>query len=145
MALDAKVELYGKSVVPLASYLANPSKLEIIEKLLIPKTKGRASFQSVRISSGDFALLNVAAVFVAPYWRISVGARPAAAKEATTAMEFLNKLTSTGRQEIAEAAANVGVGMEFGDSMKTGAAYRRMICPVLARRAMEEIWNADNV
>lgn len=145
LALDAKIELYGKSILPLANYLANRSEPEIIEKLLLPKTEGRASFQSARISRGDFALLNVAAAYVAPYWRISVGARPAVAREATTAMEFLNKLTSTDRQEIAEAAATIAVGMEFGDTMKTGAAYRRMICPVLARRAMEEIWHANNV
>ncbi len=139
VAMDAEVGLYNVGKIPLEEYLQRKAGKEIIKKMILPAGEAVGAFRAVRNSTGDFALINVAVCHSGRGWRIAVGARPAVARSARAAADYLNAGADVGPDEIARAAAMAADEMSFGATMKTGAVYRKMVCPVLVKRAIEEV------
>jgi len=138
LALDAEVELYKKRRIPLVKFMQEGAARDILVKLIIRKTDRKASFQMMRNSQADYAILNTAVSNQDDDWRIVVGARPGRGELAKDASAFLGKsrLTST---EI-EAAAQMAVNeLTFGSNFRGSREYRAAICPVLIKRAVQEV------
>lgn len=139
VAMDAEVVLYNVGKIPLEEYLRRKAGKEIVKKIIFPVGEAVGAFQAVRNSAGDFALLNVAVSHSARGWRIVVGARPAVARSARAAADYLNGCTVVGPDEITQAAALSIADLSFGATMKAKASYRKAICPVLVKREIEEV------
>lgn len=126
LALDAQVVLYRGGTVPLETFLNAPPE-DIICELLVDREPGQTGFCAVRNSYVDQPVLCAAACLRKGLWRIAVGARPFLAEGRTYPSD----------RNIREIAADCGAAFRMGDDLKAAADYRRRICPVIVRRAME--------
>ncbi|MCY6959280.1 FAD binding domain-containing protein [Clostridium sp. ZC22-4] len=139
LALDTYVELYKGGKITLKEFLETKGKIkDIVTKIIIMKDNRKASFQNIRNTSTDFAILNAAASRVENKVKISVGARPGVAKLAEKAMEFLegselNEETAIKAGEIA--SEELSVGSDIRGSLE----YRKELCKALVKRAIMEV------
>ncbi len=151
LVLPAEVLVYGEEPVPMEDWLRRrASERTLVTGVQIRRDGRRASFQGVRRTSTDFSLLNAAAS-LGPEGdcRIAVGARPAGAVRVPEAEKIATQALSTGAPspaaapagispETAQKAGEAAAQLTFKDDLRAGAAYRRKICPVLIRRALQE-------
>src|SRR5699024_8806391 len=87
LALDTKVNLYSQGSLSLEEFLKEGSKeKDILESITIKKDGRKANFLSMRNSTGDYAILNVAVSVLEGKHKIAVGARPGRGILATNAM-----------------------------------------------------------
>lgn len=138
LALDAELELFSQGRVTLSNYLEDKQKKDILVKVVIPYLDLRAAYQSVRRNSTDYPMLNCAVSEREKKYRVVVGSRPARAALAKDASEFLstNVLNANNIDKAAEIAATE---LNFGDNPRASKEYRKAVCPVLIRRALNEI------
>ena len=147
LALDAQVVLYRGGTVPLETFLNAPPEDIICANgadnlitammkafinegervILVDREPGQTGFCAVRNSYVDQPVLCAAACLRKGLWRIAVGARPFLAEGRTYPSD----------RNIREIAADCGAAFRMGDDLKAAADYRRRICPVIVRRAME--------
>lgn len=138
LALDTDVQLCMGGRLPLAAFLKNPYKKDILTKVIIKKNNRKAAYQQLRNSSSDFPLLNAAVSELNGNWRIVVGARPGRAKFARRAAEVLTAGGLT--QENIDFAANVAAEeLRFETNTRATAQYRKAVCQALVRRAVLEV------
>lgn len=139
LALGARLELYPKGLMDIEDYMAAADHgSNLIRSVRIPKQPVPASFQTVRITRSDFPILNTVVAFTASGWRIAVGARPGRAQLARSAMRALGTTQKPTPERIAEAARLAVEELRFGKDIRADEAYRKRVCPVLLRRALEE-------
>ena len=127
MAIGAKVELYNGGVMSVEAFTHLPREHnDILVSVIVPKNVGRVAYLSQRNAKTDFPVLTCAVCESEDGMVCAVGARPALA-------ECVKNLPD--RPE--EAAEMVAEQLQFGSNLRAGAEYRRRICRVLVRRAME--------
>lgn len=129
LALPAQVKLFRRGTVTIEEFAALPYKKDIIECIILPKYAVAASYQHLRFQATDFPILTCAVGRYGDTYRISVGARPQRAA-----------LSYYGNSPDAEEITN---SLHFSSNMRASAEYRRKICPVLIRRALEEVWTCS--
>ncbi|MEN3003949.1 FAD binding domain-containing protein [Dehalobacterium formicoaceticum] len=139
LTLDVDVELYQGGLMPLRQFLQKGvGGRDILVKLIIQKSERQASFQMLRNSQGDYAILNAAVSRLENDWRIVVGARPGRCEIAGGASAFLGEGSLT--PERIDQATQMAVGeMTFGSNIRGSKEYRQGICPVLIKRAVQEV------
>ncbi|MGI6684085.1 MAG: FAD binding domain-containing protein [Bacillota bacterium] len=138
LALDVEVELYHAGRMPLEKFLKEGAPRDILVKLVIKNTAGKASFQAMRNSYGDYAILNAAVSKLGDHWKIVVGARPGRGEIAREASKYLEQCGLT-PEEIEEAARMAAKELTFGSNIRGSREYREAICPVLIKRAVQEV------
>lgn len=138
-ALDASLVLYGDKTVDIMSFLTGPREGPfLLEKIVVGKG-ARASFQNVRVTRNDFAILNACAAFSRGAWRVAVGARPAAARLSLEAARILGSDGAPSAAAAGRAGDAAAAELTFGDDTRGSSEYRRAICSVLVRRAILEV------
>ncbi len=140
VALDAKVVFVNSGEISLIDYLREDGyrKQDIIEKIIIPKKEVKASYQAMRLSKGDYAILVVSVVKSSEGVKIAVGARPQSAILATGAMELLGTDDLT-EENVIEASKKAAEELTFGTNTRGSKEYRKEICKVLVKRALKEV------
>jgi CO/xanthine dehydrogenase FAD-binding subunit len=139
IALGAKLVLHKVGSVDLVDFMIeNHGAAFLIEKIVVEKG-AKGSFQSVRITNNDFAILNACAAYKEGLWRIAVGARPAAARLCPDAASLLGNDPKPDVGRIERASAATVTELSFGADTRGGVEYRRAVCPTLVRRAIEEV------
>ena len=139
LALDADVVLHKGGRMPLGDFLEEEEiRRDILEKVVIRKDVKRASFQTIRNSAVDYAILSVAFAEVDGEYKISVGARP---RKATLAYKAMGYLQGEGLSEESaiEAGELASEELHFGDNNRGSAKYRQELCKVLVKRAILEV------
>lgn len=135
LVLDCELEFEENSIVPFSDFIANWNiKRDILKKVIIKKNKGRSSYQMMRNSSSDFTILSVA-VSNFDKIRIAVGTRPAIATLSIKAAQLIN----SDKNKIEEAANLIAEEFKFGKDLRAEGKYRKMIAPVLVKRALQEV------
>ena len=138
LALDAHLVLHTAGVLSMESFLLKAPKVPLlIEKIMIDRGH-RATFKSVRNTTTDLPILNVAVAFDAKGWRIAVGARPGPARSASNAARILGTARRPGEESIVAAARATVEELSFRSDIRGTAEYRRSVCAVLVRRALTE-------
>lgn len=127
MALDCEVELAGAGRIPLREFAARKADRDILAAVWVKDNGRRAVYQTVRNTGTDFPVLACAVSRCAGEegFRVVIGARPMKA----TALEEV-------RLDTLEAALDT---LTFGTNLRAGAAYRRHLASVLARRCMRHL------
>lgn len=124
--------------MPLDKFLESDIKQDILVKILIKNKPAKGSFQTIRKSNSDYAVLNVVAANLVDGIRIAVGARPGKAVLAAKAMEKINTdgLTEDNIEDICQVASEE---LTFGDNMRASGKYRKAVCKVMLKRALMEV------
>lgn len=140
LALDARVVFVNSGEVSLEDYLREDGyrKQDIIEKIILPKKEVKASYQSMRLSKGDYAILVVSVAKSNEGVKIAVGARPKSAILAKEAMEVLGTGDLT-EENVIEASKKAAEELTFGTNTRGSKEYRKEICKVLVKRALKEV------
>lgn len=136
LVLDAQVELHNAGIIPLADFINMPRKKDLLLRVIIKKNGCVAGYQSLRNTRTDFPVLAVAVSKRGAGWKVSVGARPAAARLAVQAQQKLGAAPTDA--EIDEACRLAASELEYGSNQRASAEYRRMLAPVLVKRAVKE-------
>lgn len=139
VALDAKLVLYRDKTIDIASFLAASRETPyLIEKIIVEKNPSVA-FQSVRVTQNDFAILNASAAFHnGKGWQIAVGARPAAARLAVKAVQYLGTNQKPDELTAKEAGRIASEEISFGSDVRGSDEYRKLVCETLVMRAIME-------
>lgn len=139
LALDAEVMLRRSGSMKLETFLQLTSvEKDILTHVQIPKTCTAASYQSVRLSTGDYAALNLVLVQMDGTWRIAVGARPGRACLAEKTMALLN--SSTWDQALITTASDcISKELVYGTNSRGSSVYRRQLAGALLRKAILEV------
>lgn len=135
LSLDTEVELYKGGRMPLQQFLEQPYEKDLLTRIFIKKEQRQAAYENFRNSASDFPLVNVAVSHVDNQWKIVVGATPERAKCAKQAATALNN----GNKNLDEIAGIATEELVFGTNARATAEYRKAICQVLIKRAIEEV------
>jgi carbon-monoxide dehydrogenase medium subunit len=149
LALDAEVVLAdarGRRKIPLTEFYSGPRKTRalLIEVAIpAPPRGGRWSFQKLGRTESDISLVNVAAGLQldskgrAKWVRIALGAVAPTPIRAVHAEKFLagRKVEESTLAEVCDEAARE---VRPITDVRASAEYRREMCRVLVRRALEE-------
>lgn len=138
LTLDVDVELFHKGPIPLKKFMAEGAPGDILVKLIIQKSDRKASFKAMRNSHGDYAILNAAVSNEGDDWRIVVGSRPGRGELAREASKYLGQSGLTA-EEITTAAQMAAKELTFGSNIRGSKEYREAVCPVLIKRAVQEV------
>lgn len=164
-ALGAKVELHHGGIMDLDEFVELPRKVrDILVAVIVPKQTQHIVYLSQRNQSTDFPVLTCAVAQRADGYVAVIGAAPRMAQVVPDAEGILDqlsevtRLTETGglsddpseaggasvidpvkRKKIEDFAAYTAAHVRFGSNLRAGADYRRIICQVLVRRALEQI------
>jgi putative selenate reductase FAD-binding subunit len=135
LVLDCELEFEENGIVSFSDFISNWNiKRDILKKIIIKKQKGKSSYKMLRNSSADFAILSVA---VSNYngIKIAVGTRPTIAKLSVKATQSIN----SDNNKIDEAANMIADEFKFGKDLRAEGKYRKMISPILVKRALQEV------
>ena len=141
LALNASVELYKGGIVPLAEYAQRPYDRDILVRVIVPKEDAKFCYQSVRNSQTDIPVLTCAVAKREEGYVAAVGATPHLAENV---WDKEGILTEINEESIEKFAAKVAEQIRFGSNMRAGAAYRRIVCQVLVKRALHTIVAENN-
>ena len=129
MAIDAKVELYERGIMSIEEFADMPRTVrDLLIRIIVPKVRRTTVYRSQRNASTDFPVLACAVSKTADTVCCSVGARPGKAI-------IVRELPD----DPAEAAEYAVSRLTFGTNLRGSSDYRRQICRVLVRRAMEQL------
>lgn len=139
LALQAEVVLLRQGRMTLEHFLKlkKPGK-DILIRVILPKGCDAASYQSVRLSTGDYAALNLVLLKLDGNWRVAVGARPGPAALACGTMALLNHHPWS-PEVISQAADCIAQELVYGTNTRGSAEYRRNISGALLRKAIQEV------
>ena len=164
-ALGAKVELHHGGIMDLDEFVELPRKVrDILVAVIVPKQTQHIVYLSQRNQFTDFPVLTCAVAQRADGYVAVIGAAPRMAQVVPDAEGILDqlsevtRLSGTGglsddpseagrasvidpvkRKKIEDFAAYTAAHVRFGSNLRAGADYRRIICQVLVRRALEQM------
>ena len=142
LALDTKVELYRGGIIPLEEFVKMPRKTrDILVSVIVPKKVKAVVYLSQRNQSTDFPVLTCAVAKREEGYVAAVGATPHLAENV---WDKEGILTEINEESIEKFAARVAEQIRFGSNMRAGAAYRRIVCQVLVKRALHTIVAENN-
>lgn len=139
LALNAQVEYYKNGCRSMEQFLSAPPERDVILAIQIPAAKSRCSLKSIRTSYAALPILCTAVALVEDKLCIAVGARPEGAvlaKKAAKEAEKAGKSVSA-----TEIASMVSEELVMKDDLRSSQAYRKAMCKVLVRSAIEEVTN----
>ncbi len=141
LALKAEVYLHRQGQMTLEAFLhLKTAGKDILTHVALPKSCTAASFQSVRLSTGDYAALNLVLAKVDGAWQVAVGARPGRAVLAHQTMELLNNHPWS-PDLVSLASDCIARELVYGSNTRGSAAYRRSVAGALLRKAIQEVEN----
>ncbi|WP_028585827.1 FAD binding domain-containing protein [Desulfogranum mediterraneum] len=138
LALEARVHLHQRGVLPLEEFLSAKPARDVVVQLSIPRDERLAAFGSVRRAQTDYAVLNAAVSRKDEEYRLVVGSRPGRAMLVPAAAAYLRQ-HGLSRESIVEAAGITVQAVPLGTNPRGSEAYRRAVCPVLIKRLLSEV------
>lgn len=141
LSLHARVRLFRCGEMTLKDFMnadVQTIKGDILTELVLPKEGRAAAVQMMRSSYNDYSIFCLAVSRAGNDWIIAAGVRPGRAALAERAMECLKdaELTADCISALAEGIARE---FRFGSNFRGSAEYRRELCAVFARRALEKL------
>ena len=130
LALGASVELYRGGVVSLEEFCSMGRVKDILTHVILPKQTVSVSYHAQRNSATDFPVLNTCAVLAEDTLTVTVGARP------LRAIVYRYAAEDASAEKIAGEVASRTV---FASNSRASEEYRRHLCRVLVRRAVDDV------
>lgn len=143
LAMNARVRFYHSGEMSLRSYmqLDRPER-DILTEIVLPLEGRRGKVQMIRRSYSDYSIFCLAASCADGDWIVSAGVLPGRAKLAERTMEKMNS-HKVARSDATALANEIAGEFKIGSNRYSSAEYRRELCRVFARRAIEELADED--
>ncbi len=144
LALGGVVRLHKQDTLSIESFFEGPlPDRDVLTEVEVPSTIDIGVFKSTRLSTADYALLNLAVVKTDNRFRIAVGARPHRATLAYKTMEYLNSnvLSETTIQRAADILTDE---IQFGSNRLASDTYRQAVSGGLLKQALMEVMSDEN-
>ncbi|MDR3146605.1 MAG: FAD binding domain-containing protein [Treponema sp.] len=141
LALNAGICLFRHGGMTLKDFMraeARTFKGDILTEIRIPKEGRKTKVQMMRNSYADYSILCLAVSRSGGDWIVVAGARPGGAAFAEGAMSRLRS-APVSAEAIPALAEEIAGEFRFGDNFRASAEYRKELCLVFARRALEEL------
>lgn len=136
-AMGAKVQLHHAGILDLDEFVKMPRKTrDILVSVIVPKKVKAVVYLSQRNQSTDFPVLTCAVAKREEGYVAAVGATPHLAE---TVWDKDGILTEVNEENIEKFAMQAAEQIRFGSNMRAGAAYRKIVCQVLVKRALHAI------
>ena len=140
MAMGAKVRFHKRGMVRLVDFMnETASANDILTHIHIAKTDGRGWFYTMKNTAIDFPILNAAVAMSPDGYKIVVGSRPYKAVLAEKAMEYINGISTPGKEEIVKASDIAAEELKFGKNQRGSAEYRTELCRTFVKRGLAEV------
>lgn len=140
LVLDTKLQFYKKGIISLEEFLnSKDHSSDILIKVIISKKIGKAKFISMKKTSNDFSVINIAVFKNKEECKIAIGARPNGALLAKKAMEYLDNNELYTEEIINECANIASKEISFGSNIRGSKEYRIELCRVLIKRGLQEV------
>jgi len=140
LAIGASLHFYKHGIISLEGYLSNPFKdKDLLIEIILDKQVGKACYSSVKKTSTDFPVINVAVSQVDGIYRVAVGARPGVAKLAPKLMLQLNGADMLEEADIETMVAELNEDIVYGSNSRGSASYRSHIAQTLVKRCLKEV------
>ena len=137
LALDTYVELYKGGIMSLEEFASMRADNDILVRIMVKKTPGKAVYTSMRNQRTDFPVLACAVSCLDGEYRLSVGARPARARVFRDEKGILaGGITEQSAKDFAQ---YVGKTVHTGSNMRGSAVYRSHLVKVLTERSLQEL------
>ena len=138
LALGGAVHLHKQGRIDIESFFEQslPDR-DIFTKVEVPHKFDFGAFKSARLSTADYALLNLALVKNEGKYRIAVGARPHRAVLAHKTMALLNNKEVT-PDLINTACQTLMSEISFGSNRLASGQYRKAVSGGLLKEALKE-------
>lgn len=135
-ALDTRIELYNKGLVPIKTFIHDMKPDDDILVHVIVKKDGRkVSYHSHRMTETDFAVVTCAAACKDGRYTVVLGATPHKAKIVDNV-----ELADAKDEAAVEGFADTVISqVRFGTNMRGSAEYRKAIAKVLIKRAIADL------
>ena len=144
LTLKVTLTFYPKETITLQDFVEVRGKTDkILTHITIEKEQLRGHFKKIANTPLDFAMLNLAIVYKPKDIRISVGSRPAIAKLATKASEYLNSLTTIEAVHIEQAAKLIFEQLNFATTSAASNEYRSTLATAYVKRGLREVLGYD--
>ena len=137
LVMDCSLEFYKAGKISLEEFMKLKSIDDILLNIIIKKSKNKGYFTSMKKTSLDFAVVNVA-ITSGTEISIAVGARPSVAALQTEAMEFINN-NEINEETINKTASMISQNTKFGSNAKASESYRRSIVETYIKRGLKEV------
>lgn len=147
LALDAQLTFASYGTISLEDYLDGRYKeKDLLISVLIKNELSKGAFETIKKTSNDFPILNVAVIKKEHHYRVAVGARPRVASLSHEAMALLNSLLITDDynltlsiEKVQMAGELAAAELSFGTNARASEVYREHLCETLVSRCVLEV------
>lgn len=136
--MEVELEFYKAGVIPLAEYMAMRTMDDILLNVIIKKRNSSGYFHSMKKTSLDFAVINVA-ITKNEIFDIAIGARPSLCKKPVNAIAYINKQSKITPEVIEETVKLAAEETKFGSNSRANGEYREDIAKVYIKRGIVEV------
>jgi CO/xanthine dehydrogenase FAD-binding subunit len=127
LPLDSYVELFKGGIVPLSEFAKRAHDRDILVRVIIKKVPQKCAFECMRNTKTDFSVLNCALSVRDGKAYVAVGARPNTAQ-----LIVCDKITDSLPEYVSEQ-------FSFESNIRGSAEYRKKLCQVLVKRALQKV------
>ncbi len=135
MALGASVELHNGGILPIEQFAEMGKIRDILTYIHIPKIPATTVYLAQRNTATDFPVLTTAISLREDRLTCAIGARPLRAVLFTEE----NFIANCTKDKITDFADHISNQTVFASNRRASEEYRRRICQVLVRRALQKI------
>jgi CO/xanthine dehydrogenase FAD-binding subunit len=143
LAFDVRLDFYPEQTMTLETSLSVRKDTGILTKIRIRKEQARGFFYKVGQTSNDFSIINVAITKTKDHTIIVVGARPALAARATSAMRMIEGVSCLDDEMINKVSEEAIRALGFADNHQASKAYRKSLATTYVKRGLKEVYGHD--
>lgn len=145
LAMEAKLVFYKQGEITLTEFMAQRGRTDdVLEKIVLPKTKGTGYFKKVAKTPLDFSILNLAVAVSDGHYKIVVGSRPSVATLCEEAMDYVNGKKTLSDDDVEKAATLVCENVKFGQNPRASEEYRKELAYVYTKRGLKEVRDCES-
>ncbi len=141
LAADVSLEFHHNGLVPLKTYMSDPFKgKDILLRVILKKKSGLGVYKTIKKTSNDFPIINLALVKDGQEVKLSVGSRPGAAVLVEPITELLMDQNDLNKETIDKVIELVMTNVKLGSNSRGSEAYRREVLKTFVARGLKEVY-----
>ena len=143
LVLDCRLQFHESGEIRISDFLElKKVPNDILVCIQIPKNKGKGYFKKISKTPLDFAIVNMAIVKNEKF-RIAVGSRPAMAKLAIKAGQYLDTCKDFSDEEVNNAVRMAVEELTISSNLRAQKDYRELLVKTYLKRGIKQVINDE--